>query len=52
MEDTANEGGLEITEPRIRFYNRPVFRTAALIGVVLLLMFLIGLVFDSTYFRF
>jgi hypothetical protein len=53
MEDpSSNESELEFAEPRLRFYNRPAVRTVLLIAFVLLFLFLIGVVFDSTYFRF
>jgi hypothetical protein len=49
---SSNENNLEIGEPRIPFYNRPPVRTGLLIVFLLLFLFFIGLVFDSTFFRF
>jgi hypothetical protein len=49
---SSSENEPEILEPPLRLYNRPAVRTALLIAFVLLFLFLIGVVFDSTYFRF
>ena len=49
---TPNGADLHVIEPRTSFYSRPVVRGAFLIGFLLLFLFLIGVVFDSTYFRF
>jgi hypothetical protein len=49
---SPNESNLEIIEHRIPFYNRSAVRTALLIGFILLFLFVIGVLFDSTYFRF
>jgi hypothetical protein len=53
MDDTpANETELEVSEPRIRFFDRLWVQRISLVAVVLVLLLAIGLMFDSSYFRF
>lgn len=47
-----NESQIDNPVPRVRFYQRTAFRTISVISIVLLILFLIGLLFDSSYFRF
>ena len=49
---SSNESDLEIIEHRIPFYNRSAVRIVLLVGFILLFLFVIGVLFDSTYFRF